>query len=418
MQDDFVETLAPEAASVSRARRLVADALQRSGHDDLVDVATLLVSEIVTNAVLHAGTSIALRCRSNGPTVRVEVRDGSQVLPGERHYDTEATTGRGMALVSALAGAWGLEPDGDGKTVWFELFAPAEGERITVDARTVDIPHSSDEVTDGPDDHCTVRLEGAPVALVQATIEYGDAVLRELALLSLGGDLDVALPDGWHLPQIDVTPILDAAAAAREGGQVRADLDVRFLRSVGSVALERMRLIDHADALAREGRLLSAPAVPEIGYCRHWMYSSISEQLAGATPIAWQLPDALEPTQSAASLPDDEFDRVRATTAPTIVADDANRILIVNDAAGALLGWEPDVLCGMRLTTIIPPDLREAHLAGFTRLQTTGVARIIDTTVVVPALKRDGTTIEVSLTIEALRHGNRTSFRATLLTSP
>jgi anti-sigma regulatory factor (Ser/Thr protein kinase) len=84
-------------------------------------VATLLVSEVVTNSVLHAGTPIRLRCGRSGGGVRIEVFDRSPQLPGLRHYDSVATTGRGLTLVSTLADAWGVEAEAEGKTVWFHL---------------------------------------------------------------------------------------------------------------------------------------------------------------------------------------------------------------------------------------------------------------------------------------------------------
>lgn len=398
---DLEETLPPEPGSVSRARRLVRGALELAGRDDLVDDATLLVSEVVTNAILHAGTPIGLRCRIDDDGVRLEISDGSPVLPSIRHYDANASTGRGLALVAAMATAWGIEPDAGGKTVWFEWCLDAE---VGVDAPPPEAP--TDEVL--------VRLLGAPTALVQVTIEYGDAVLRELALLSLGGELDDALPEGWHLPQIAVSPILEAAELAQAAGRTHADLELHFSPSAGPMALERLRLIDHADALAREGRLLSQPAVPEVGVCRHWIYSAISEQLLGVAPEPWELPDPLEPAQVAASLPPSAIDEILASAVATVVADDANRILVVNAAAAALLRWSPDELCGQRLVTIIPPELRDAHLAGFAHLQRTGEGRIIGRAVEVPALRRDGTRVEISLVIEPLSFESRTSYRASL----
>jgi len=402
---DLEETLASEPASASRARRLVREVLERHGREELLDSAILLVSEVVTNAVLHAGTPIGLRCRIGADAVRIEISDGSPVLPSIRHYDDIASTGRGLALVAELSQAWGLEPNEHGKTVWFEFRSEGVGDEGVPAATQVSVR---------PDERI-VRLVGAPTALVQATIEYGDAVLRELALLALGGELDDELPDGWHLPQIDVTPILAAAEEARLEGRAWADLELHFPVSSGTEALERLRLIDRADALARAGRLLSAPALPEIGVCRHWIYCSISEQLLGASPEEWELPEHLEPTQEAATLPESVVAEVEATATATIVADDANRILVVNEAAGALLGWDPAELRGQRLVTIVPPELREAHLAGFARLQLTGEGRILGQSVEVPALRRNGSRIDVVLMIEPMTYfDGRTSYRASL----
>lgn len=88
---------------------------------EVVEVVTLLVSEMVTNAVLHAGTEVTLRIGHEGRSVRVEVTDGSQRMPGIRRVSEDASTGRGMWLIDELADAWGQQARGDGKCVWFEV---------------------------------------------------------------------------------------------------------------------------------------------------------------------------------------------------------------------------------------------------------------------------------------------------------
>ncbi len=399
--------LAPDATSVGRARRLVADAVTAGGHAQLVDVAMLLVSEVVTNSVLHAGTEIRLTCRPVRAGVRVEVSDRSPLLPSVRHYDAEATTGRGLALVSQLATSWGIHCDDDGKTLWFELGNGEPGGEASISSGVAHEP------LPGGGAVIHVRLCGASPPLVRATIEHGDALLRELALLALGGELDDALPEGWQLPQFDVSVVLAAAEAA--GGLTKADLELSLPTGSDTAASERLRLVDHADALARDGRLLSAPALPEVAVCRHWIYTQIAEQAAGFPPQPWELPERLEPARVAAALPADELERLQRTTEPTVVADDANRIIFVNDAAGELLGWDPEVLVGQRLTVLIPPELREAHLAGFSRLQVTGEPRILGSPVQVPAVRRDGSSVEIALTIEQVAGtGGRRAFRGGL----
>ncbi len=406
-----METLAPAPTSVGRARRLVAAALTASGHGELVDAVTLLVSEVVTNSLLHAGTEIRLRCLLSPAGVRVEVSDRSPLLPSVRHYDAEATTGRGLSLVSTLASSWGVDCEEEGKTLWFELDNGARADVVAPLAAVVTEPLA------GAGAMLEVHLGDASPSLVRATIEHGDALLRELALLALGGELDDALPEGWQLPQFDVSPILAAVDAAE--GHAKADLDLRLPAGADTAAVERMRLVDHADALARDGRLLAAPALPEVAVCRHWLYTQIAEQAAGVPPQAWELPEQLPPARVAAQLPRNELERLERATAATIVADDANRIILVNEAAGELLGWSPEALAGQRLTVLVPPELREAHLAGFSRLQVTGKPRILGSPVHVPALRRDGSTVEVTLTIEQLVGvGGRSAFRAVLEPAP
>ncbi len=394
--------LPADPRSASQARRIVASALAQGGHESLVDVATLLVSEVVTNAILHAGTPIRLHCSWTSSCVRIEVHDRSAVLPSIRHYDPEATTGRGLALVAELATGWGIETGRDGKNLWFELGA----ERGEAESRQITVPASP---------AVTVHLLDAPPALLLATIEYGDAILRELALLSVAGQPDDLLPGGWQLPQIDLGPILAAAEAARDAGCDRADLELELPEDVRDTSLERLRLIDHADSIARQDRLLIQPALPEIGACRHWLYSQIHEQCTGAAPQRWRLPEPLEPARVAAALSESEMASLRTTKVATVVADDANRVIYVNEAAAALLGWEPEELLGQRLTVIIPPELREAHLAGFSRLQMTGQSRLLGRPVDVPALRRDGDRVDVVLTIGTVEGGSgRRAFRASL----
>jgi anti-sigma regulatory factor (Ser/Thr protein kinase) len=111
----------PEAASAARARRFVDATLRSWACDPLLDIATLLVSELVSNAVLHAGTVIHVVIRMNGELVRVEVHDANARNPIRKHYSSLATTGRGLLLVERMAHDWGVEHDTDGKHVWFEL---------------------------------------------------------------------------------------------------------------------------------------------------------------------------------------------------------------------------------------------------------------------------------------------------------
>jgi anti-sigma regulatory factor (Ser/Thr protein kinase) len=122
---DASTSLPPDTGSAARARRFTVDVLQQWGCPELVDTATLLVSELVTNAVLHARSQseLVLR-RTDDRRLRVEISDGSTAAPTRRAYSADAGTGRGMMLVEALAVRWGSELDGDGKRVWFELELP------------------------------------------------------------------------------------------------------------------------------------------------------------------------------------------------------------------------------------------------------------------------------------------------------
>ena len=115
----------PDRSNVAAARRFVMDAVHRLNKDEVADIAELLVSELVTNAVLHAGTTVQLRVLDDGSAVRIEVSDGVKAKPSRRHYSAEAATGRGLGLVEALAADWGTRNEASGKTVWCTVEAVA-----------------------------------------------------------------------------------------------------------------------------------------------------------------------------------------------------------------------------------------------------------------------------------------------------
>lgn len=108
-------------ASAGDARRFVESALYGAGAGALAYAATLLVSELVANAVLHAGTPVELVVAVDGHRARVEVHDGSPHLPVRKHYSNLSGTGRGLMMVDRMASQWGAEPTAGGKVVWFEL---------------------------------------------------------------------------------------------------------------------------------------------------------------------------------------------------------------------------------------------------------------------------------------------------------
>ena len=130
--------------------------------------------------------------------------------------------------------------------------------------------------------------------------------------------------------------------------------------------------------------------------------SEINQQLRGGEPTPWVLPGPEELCHDVVVLGPDQAAGLDARLDGAVVADIYNRIIHVNPIAADLLGWAPDELVGRRLTTIIPPEYRTAHLAGFTRYQLTAVGPLIGRTVEVPMLCRDGSVTAVRLTIDVI----------------
>ncbi|HTS97896.1 MAG TPA: PAS domain S-box protein [Streptosporangiaceae bacterium] len=118
-------SLRPEATQVAAGRRFVRDALTAWGLEALADVACLLASEILTNAVGHTGVAIDLDLYHTARELVIEVADDNARRPQLTRPGPADESGRGLTLVDALAGAWGVRPSGTGKIVWFTLPIPA-----------------------------------------------------------------------------------------------------------------------------------------------------------------------------------------------------------------------------------------------------------------------------------------------------
>jgi anti-sigma regulatory factor (Ser/Thr protein kinase) len=140
-RDDLAATAvyAPEPTAVAQARHFVRDTLRSwepagPAWGQLVDDAVLLTSELVTNAVLHAGTPVQVSCRlllagGRGSAVEIAVQDRRPVqlrpaVPLTPADGAERVSGRGLQLPSKLASAWGVTYAREAKAVWFRMALP------------------------------------------------------------------------------------------------------------------------------------------------------------------------------------------------------------------------------------------------------------------------------------------------------
>lgn len=112
--------------AVPEARRALRELLRHWGRPGRSDIAELLTSELVTNALVHTDREAVLTATVGPGGLRVEVRDFVARRPRMRVPNADdGTNGRGLILVQSLADAWGVRSHGVGKAVWFELDAGA-----------------------------------------------------------------------------------------------------------------------------------------------------------------------------------------------------------------------------------------------------------------------------------------------------
>jgi serine phosphatase RsbU (regulator of sigma subunit)/anti-sigma regulatory factor (Ser/Thr protein kinase) len=122
--------LPADLRSPAQARRHVTDALRSAGLDRFLDDALLLVTELVTNAVVHAGTRVRLGIDTiERDRVRFEINDRSAETAPAAHTPSDiSNSGRGLMLLNALAATWGTTHGASEKSVWFTLGVRPAGE--------------------------------------------------------------------------------------------------------------------------------------------------------------------------------------------------------------------------------------------------------------------------------------------------
>jgi anti-sigma regulatory factor (Ser/Thr protein kinase) len=308
--------LAADPASVPGARRFVADGLRSWGRADLVDDASLCVSELAGNAALHGnGTFIQVSVLDLDRVVRVCVEDdgagAAEVVPRaalptpdpEDDLTTpeledlelmlaESTTGRGLAIVSVLARDWGVDDLGTGKRVWADL-APS-GDDVATAGETVHtaLPQTDDDVL--PDGWVVIRLAACPVELSLQQDQHLDELVRELTLIRSNHENTEALALAHRLEAILRTPAQARAAGRRQAqaalarGEHHVDVEMAMPREFCPEVLELQAAVKAADVLCEQQRLLTLTSSQELRDFRAWMTEEIVAQAErDATPRPW-----------------------------------------------------------------------------------------------------------------------------------
>jgi serine phosphatase RsbU (regulator of sigma subunit)/anti-sigma regulatory factor (Ser/Thr protein kinase) len=221
---------APEPTAVAAARRFVRETLISwglSGRDELVTDAVLLASELVTNAIVHAGTPVQLTCRLDRATVEISVLDRhpARVIPDppSAAAEVERRSGRGLVLPAALSSSWGVTYAPAAKVIWFRLGPgpPADGHApagLAVDEALAAVDVSDAGFTSlgagqGAKDLLTLgydELLGHAVALAREAVA-ADAAYALIA--DEDGELRMRAAAGRGVPQLEAGEAAAAAAA-------------------------------------------------------------------------------------------------------------------------------------------------------------------------------------------------------------
>ena len=280
------------AGALSVARSLVLATL----HDapgDVRDLAALLTTEVLGNAILHASAPFSLAIDQKGPCIRVEVGDAGTMPPQVKRYGPMSSTGRGLRLLESLTEEWGWNPTKSGKLLWFELskergWQPAEirtmqrpTEPIAVDPYPAGIP---------------IVLKSAPVEAMIRGGECYDTMYREIRRHRDGGTLSSDLASVKRLLRM-----LDQFGTGFLGFGRDAELiwedavendlshvDVRFRLPPGSelIVSQFGEALDEAEGWCRTHLPHVAPT-EEVTAVRRWTFQEVIRQCDGGEPRAW-----------------------------------------------------------------------------------------------------------------------------------
>jgi anti-sigma regulatory factor (Ser/Thr protein kinase) len=120
-RDELTRSFTGETSAIGAARNFVSDTLDSWGLQQLIADGAIVVSELATNAIIHAESDFAVSLSSHGDAVRLAVHDHSPAIPMMRSPLPVAISGRGLRLITALSRRWGTDLVSDGKVVWAEL---------------------------------------------------------------------------------------------------------------------------------------------------------------------------------------------------------------------------------------------------------------------------------------------------------
>lgn len=253
-----------------------------------VETAALVVSELVTNAVLHARTPVDLTLRWAGSQIRIEVQDDNGQVPRTKEYGPDAASGRGLLLVGSLSQEWGVHATASGKVVWSELRdEPAEPDAQSGGSGAALAGTEPERVLE-------VRILGLDLAVYLEAQEHNDALLREFAFLVESHPTDdiarQLVETAREVQESFATATADLRRQiqrAIESGGASVDLRMVLPESAWRRVAGLSRLLDEADVYCEEGNLLTLTSSARVRRFRKWYSDQVRSQLKGEPPTPW-----------------------------------------------------------------------------------------------------------------------------------
>jgi anti-sigma regulatory factor (Ser/Thr protein kinase) len=307
--------LRPDPSAAREARAWVVDVLD-GWPEDSVERARLLVSELVTNAVLHARTDITVRCEWGADRARFEVGDGNRGAPTPKRYVADSLTGRGMRLVAVLAESWGVERTADGKVVWFTVAPVMAPPDLSIEVDPLGVTGvemlaaalvepavesgpiggtGARDTTGGGPGMVHVKILDLPLELYLEAEQHNDAVLRELDLIERSSRRAPQVPARLLELASELRAFFTAATTSTRAqveeairtGQARVNLDIEVPAQGWEILTEMAVQLDEVDQFCRDGALLTLAASPRQRRFRHWYANQMANQMRGHPPTPW-----------------------------------------------------------------------------------------------------------------------------------
>jgi hypothetical protein len=278
---------------------------------ELADDARLVVSELLTNAALHAKPPVQMRLLRITDGVRIEVSDGSRDMPLLIRAGNDVMTGRGWSLVQALAHEWGAERAevaGGGKTIWVTLLlidrdvagpssfnADDEAEQShLVEADLLALFPDRDD--DAEAQRYEVILGDVPTDLLVSAKAHIDALIREFALLASGAAVSSS-PVPMQLTSLIQRVVSNFAEArqsikeqavrAAQAHHPRTRLSLNLPLSAADAGRAYLAALDEVDAYCRAEQMLTLETPPVHRVFRRWYVEELVAGLARASdPIS------------------------------------------------------------------------------------------------------------------------------------